>query len=82
MLIQCLWRCYAADKAFNSHATWHIYVKDVNTNVNNSNTPLGKVNTWLSVSFDLFFYGGEFSSLTKGKWRGVRQLAAATIPMA
>ncbi|EEB20395.1 voltage-gated potassium channel, putative [Pediculus humanus corporis] len=29
MLIQCLWRCYAADKGFNSHATWHIYVKDV-----------------------------------------------------
>lgn len=43
MLIQCLWRCYAADKAFNSHATWHIYVKDVNQNANNTNTPLGKV---------------------------------------
>ncbi|CAG2064691.1 unnamed protein product, partial [Timema podura] len=28
MLIQCLWRCYAADKAFNSFATWNIYVKE------------------------------------------------------
>ncbi|KAL0268926.1 UNVERIFIED_CONTAM: hypothetical protein PYX00_010704 [Menopon gallinae] len=42
MLIQCLWRCYAADKAFNSNATWQIYVKDVSTNQGNSNTPLGK----------------------------------------
>ncbi|KAK6618158.1 Potassium voltage-gated channel subfamily KQT member 1 [Polyplax serrata] len=49
MLIQCLWRCYAADKAFNSHATWHIYVKDVNSSTNNSNTPLGKVNNRLIV---------------------------------
>ncbi|CAG9766068.1 unnamed protein product [Ceutorhynchus assimilis] len=28
MLIQCLWRCYAADKSFNSVATWQIYFKD------------------------------------------------------
>ncbi|XP_039279397.1 potassium voltage-gated channel subfamily KQT member 1 isoform X2 [Nilaparvata lugens] len=28
MLIQCLWRCYAADKSFNSQATWNIYLKD------------------------------------------------------
>ncbi|XP_046671910.1 potassium voltage-gated channel subfamily KQT member 1 [Homalodisca vitripennis] len=28
MLIQCLWRCYAADKSFNSQATWNIYVKE------------------------------------------------------
>lgn len=28
MLIQCLWRCYAADKSFRSTATWTIYVKD------------------------------------------------------
>ncbi|XP_065213038.1 potassium voltage-gated channel subfamily KQT member 1 isoform X2 [Planococcus citri] len=30
MLIQCLWRCYAADKSFNSQATWDIYLKDTN----------------------------------------------------
>lgn len=30
MLIQCLWRCYAADKSFNSQATWDIYLKDLN----------------------------------------------------
>ncbi len=29
MLIQCLWRCYAADKSFNSQATWDIYLKDL-----------------------------------------------------
>ncbi|CAI6375353.1 unnamed protein product, partial [Macrosiphum euphorbiae] len=28
MLIQCLWRCYAADKCFNSQATWDIYIKE------------------------------------------------------
>lgn len=27
MLIQCLWRCYAADKCFHSEATWNIHVK-------------------------------------------------------
>lgn len=26
-LIQCLWRCYAADKKFNSVATWEIHMK-------------------------------------------------------
>lgn len=29
MLLQCLWRCYAADKSFNSQATWSIYCKDL-----------------------------------------------------
>ncbi|KAJ1524376.1 hypothetical protein ONE63_010876 [Megalurothrips usitatus] len=28
MLLQCLWRCYAADKSFNSTATWSIYCKE------------------------------------------------------
>lgn len=51
MLIQCLWRCYAADKSFNSEATWLIHVKDgesTSINANNSlnavlPTQLGKV---------------------------------------
>ncbi|CAH1105634.1 unnamed protein product [Psylliodes chrysocephalus] len=30
MLIQCLWRCYAADKSFNSTATWQVYLSDSN----------------------------------------------------
>nr|XP_019537728.2 potassium voltage-gated channel subfamily KQT member 4-like isoform X1 [Aedes albopictus]XP_029730779.1 potassium voltage-gated channel subfamily KQT member 4-like isoform X1 [Aedes albopictus] len=38
MLIQCLWRCYAADKSFHSDATWQIYVKSDDQNTNNSNT--------------------------------------------
>ncbi|XP_071056069.1 potassium voltage-gated channel subfamily KQT member 1-like isoform X2 [Onthophagus taurus] len=50
MLIQCLWRCYAADKSFNSTATWQVYLKDTNcaaiatqpSSSNNSNLPLSK----------------------------------------
>lgn len=43
MLIQCLWRCYAADKHFNSTATWKIHLKDPNDNTNAQSTPLSKV---------------------------------------
>ncbi|XP_037906052.1 potassium voltage-gated channel subfamily KQT member 1-like isoform X2 [Hermetia illucens] len=51
MLIQCLWRCYAADKSFQSEATWMIHVKDdsqssaQNNNYSNMVLPaqLGKV---------------------------------------
>ncbi|KAG1678101.1 Potassium voltage-gated channel subfamily KQT member 1 [Nymphon striatum] len=28
LLIQCLWRCYAADKSFNSVATWKLHIND------------------------------------------------------
>ncbi|XP_023702370.1 potassium voltage-gated channel subfamily KQT member 1 isoform X2 [Cryptotermes secundus] len=49
MLIQCLWRCYAADKSFNSIATWKIYIKDVNQQNQNTSTPLGKVAKKASV---------------------------------
>ncbi|XP_017783925.1 PREDICTED: potassium voltage-gated channel subfamily KQT member 1 isoform X2 [Nicrophorus vespilloides] len=55
MLIQCLWRCYAADKSFNSSATWQIYLKDTNSNCNQSsgtsniNLPLSKVAKKASV---------------------------------
>nr|XP_045602019.1 potassium voltage-gated channel subfamily KQT member 1-like isoform X1 [Procambarus clarkii] len=51
MLIQCLWRCYAADKHFNSTATWKIHLKDPNANSNSQSTPLSKessLNTPLS----------------------------------
>ncbi|XP_050687391.1 potassium voltage-gated channel subfamily KQT member 1-like isoform X7 [Eriocheir sinensis] len=51
MLIQCLWRCYAADKHFNSTATWKIHLKDPNDNTNAQSTPLSKessLNTPLS----------------------------------
>lgn len=41
MLIQCLWRCYAADKCFNSQATWDIYIKEPGHQKDNSS--LGKV---------------------------------------
>ncbi|XP_069691058.1 potassium voltage-gated channel subfamily KQT member 1-like isoform X2 [Periplaneta americana] len=49
MLIQCLWRCYAADKSFNSIATWKIYIKDVNQQNQSTSTPLGKVAKKASV---------------------------------
>ncbi|XP_046626625.1 potassium voltage-gated channel subfamily KQT member 1 isoform X8 [Neodiprion virginianus] len=42
MLIQCLWRCYAADKAINSVATWNIYIKDP-APAGQPATPLGKL---------------------------------------
>jgi potassium voltage-gated channel KQT-like subfamily member 1 len=47
MLIQSLWRCYAADKSFHSDATWQIYVKTERDNEQSSNmilpAQLGKV---------------------------------------
>lgn len=54
MLIQCLWRCYAADKSFNSSATWQIYLRDTNgsnqtSSLLSSNLPLSKV----SIKFKL-----------------------------
>ncbi|KAF8790965.1 Potassium voltage-gated channel subfamily KQT like protein [Argiope bruennichi] len=43
-LIQCLWRCYAADKSFMSTATWKIHIKDSELgNSSNFNTPLSKL---------------------------------------
>ncbi|KRT86379.1 ion channel, partial [Oryctes borbonicus] len=57
MLIQCLWRCYAADKSFNSSATWQVYLKDTNaasvpsqpSSSNNANMPLSKASSRCSV---------------------------------
>ncbi|KAJ8984378.1 hypothetical protein NQ317_003526, partial [Molorchus minor] len=41
MLIQCLWRCYAADKSFNSRATWQIYLSDASGASANNNSAVG-----------------------------------------
>ncbi|XP_044748819.1 potassium voltage-gated channel subfamily KQT member 1 [Coccinella septempunctata] len=56
MLIQCLWRCFAADKSFNSLATWQIYLNDTNetplntaSSSTNCNIPLSKVAKKASV---------------------------------
>lgn len=48
VLIQCLWRCYAADKSFHSDATWDIHVKNIDIDVAGNNfavlpSQLGKV---------------------------------------
>ena len=51
MLIQCLWRCYAADKSFNSIATWKIYIKDMNQQNQNTSTPLGKVSISYGINY-------------------------------
>ncbi|XP_058794578.1 potassium voltage-gated channel subfamily KQT member 1-like isoform X2 [Phymastichus coffea] len=48
MLIQCLWRCHAAEKSTNSVATWNIYVKDT-APTGQPTTPLGKVAKKASV---------------------------------
>ncbi|XP_066954824.1 potassium voltage-gated channel subfamily KQT member 1-like isoform X6 [Macrobrachium rosenbergii] len=49
MLIQCLWRCYAADKHFNSTATWKIHLKDPSPNNHSQSTPLSKMAKRASV---------------------------------
>ncbi|XP_076034540.1 potassium voltage-gated channel subfamily KQT member 1-like [Oratosquilla oratoria] len=49
MLIQCLWRCYAADRHFNSTATWKIHLKDPNPPNNSQSTPLSKMAKRASV---------------------------------
>lgn len=49
MLIQCLWRCYAADKHFNSTATWKIHLKDPAANNHSQSTPLSKMAKRASV---------------------------------
>jgi hypothetical protein len=62
VLIQCLWRCFAADKSFHSEATWRIYIQN-NENDNGHSgtvlpTQLGKV-----CSFSYIFYLSTFFHL-------------------
>ena len=40
-LIQSVWKCYAADKNFNSKATWKIHLKEPESSTSN---------TWKEVS--------------------------------
>lgn len=62
MLIQCLWRCYAADKNFHSEATWKIYMQNNGYENGNSGLPtqLGKVcalvYSWLSFRSMLYLH--------------------------
>ena len=49
MLIQCLWRCHAADKSTDSVATWNVHVKDKDTPGQTSSTNLGKVSKRFSI---------------------------------
>lgn len=55
VLIQCLWRCYAADKSFHSEATWSVYIQNNEHDRRHSGgtvlpTQLGKV---CSVTFSI-----------------------------
>lgn len=52
MLIQCLWRCYAADKSFNSRATWQVYLSDNKeiSSVNNNTSGPGTSNYTMPLS--------------------------------
>lgn len=56
MLIQCLWRCYAADKNFHSEATWKIYMQNNGYENGSSATALpaqlGKVRFYVFYPFD------------------------------
>ena len=49
--LQCLWRCYAADRSFNSQATWKIHLKVGTTltysyTVHTSHSPHLRVLIW------------------------------------
>ena len=41
-LIQSLWKCYAADKNFNSKATWKIHLKEPMQTSNNAWKEVGQ----------------------------------------
>jgi potassium voltage-gated channel KQT-like subfamily member 1 len=59
MLIQCLWRCYAADKSFHSEATWRVYIQNNESDGQNSGimlpAQLGKVGS-VAVNHELFLF--------------------------
>lgn len=72
MLIQSLWRCYAADKSFHSEATWSVYVQNTENESHNSGTmlptQLGKVCLaiffhTLNVLSTLWLFFGKFLSI-------------------
>ncbi|XP_022245149.1 potassium voltage-gated channel subfamily KQT member 1-like isoform X2 [Limulus polyphemus] len=48
-LIQCLWRCHAAEKTFPGVATWKIHIKDTGQIASSPSTPLSKVAKKASV---------------------------------
>ncbi|XP_076323781.1 potassium voltage-gated channel subfamily KQT member 1-like isoform X2 [Tachypleus tridentatus] len=48
-LIQCLWRCHAAEKTFPGVATWKIHIKDAGQIAGSPSTPLAKVAKKASV---------------------------------
>ncbi|XP_045479601.1 potassium voltage-gated channel subfamily KQT member 1 isoform X3 [Harmonia axyridis] len=63
MLIQCLWRCFAADKSFNSLATWQIYLND--TNDAQPNTASSSTNCNIPLSKSLMFQVAKKASVLK-----------------
>ncbi|XP_076255707.1 potassium voltage-gated channel subfamily KQT member 1-like isoform X2 [Rhynchophorus ferrugineus] len=79
MLIQCLWRCYAADKSFNSTATWQVYLKDPNANQQASN-PTGSSNTGGGPNYNmpLSKVAKKASVLKRRKSRNRMEAVAAT----
>jgi potassium voltage-gated channel KQT-like subfamily member 1 len=57
MLIQSLWRCYAADRSFHSDATWQIYLKNEHEEPTSNlilPTQLGKVSDFVELLRLLF----------------------------
>ncbi|KMQ97970.1 potassium voltage-gated channel subfamily kqt member 1 [Lasius niger] len=73
MLIQCLWRCYAADKAINSVATWNIYIKDP-APAGQPSTPLGKEKEWPNNIRPVGIVHVVFDVCCNGRAPGVQSL--------
>ncbi|KAG5875897.1 hypothetical protein JTB14_014073 [Gonioctena quinquepunctata] len=71
MLIQCLWRCYAADKSFNSTATWQVYLNDGNgaplVQSNTSGGGGGSSNYSMPLSKSLILQVAKKASVLKRK---------------
>ncbi|XP_060532105.1 potassium voltage-gated channel subfamily KQT member 1-like isoform X2 [Cylas formicarius] len=83
MLIQCLWRCYAADKSFNSTATWQVYLKDSAENQQASNTQGGGTGSGPNYSMPLSKVAKKASVLKRRKSRNRMEsiiIPASTTP--
>ncbi|XP_015835061.1 potassium voltage-gated channel subfamily KQT member 1 isoform X3 [Tribolium castaneum] len=78
MLIQCLWRCYAADKSFNSRATWQIYLKDTNGFTTNNSSSGSGTNCNIPLSKSLMLQVAKKASVLKRRKSRNRMEAPGT----
>ena len=60
-LIQSLWKCYAADKNFNSKATWKIHLKEQLSNSSNSWKEVNNAKLFTpDLLYKIFFVQNDF----------------------